>query len=576
MLNNISFFSLMQNKQPYFKLATALLVSLLSLQSFANIDSTINSIHLLNKEMRLDAYSKECRQASASRNTKKELRLLNTYNSEANKQADIEHQTEARTLRLYAFYNNNLTDSLQLYIDNDLKLMQANEQWVSYFACRALIVERLLYDKKIHSALAESKKMYDFANDNDIEYGKGYAGYLLGASYQSMGEDKEAAKFFLEAEKNLSHYDNPGQLHNLYGMAWQSFSDLNKPDKQLELTGRWETMWLNYCEQNNIPKSSIAPYYIVCVLSRVDAHIQKNELATARKELDEAQNLAVGLKDISKLLLLKYEAIYEESVGNYSAALKHLKERHRLQILLNNKLSTIDTHQMSARILTKMGKHKQATEIYDILIPLKDSLNQINQTSQLNELGTIYRVNELQLENAKIERGRNIAFLISIIFLVLLISYGYVQNRLKSRNIIIFKQIQTRVKMEEQVELLENYLPLDNQTSEKILFKQIKKLLQQPECISNPTLDRNKIADLLDSNVNDVSLTIKNETGMKPSEFINKTRVNLACELLDNPKGDPTHNLWEQCGFTSRSTFYRIFKENTGISPRNYKETAQN
>ena len=552
-----------------------LLISYLSVGLlFANIDSILNSINQQEGKSRLEAYKNACNRAASQYNIKEEMLLLSNYKIESALQGNTEHQTQALTLRLYAYYNNNLPDSLNLYINESLDFMKKHKEWTAYYSCRSLIVERYLYDKKIHSALRESKSMYDFACKNNTPYGRGVSAYLIGSCYQSMDRHKDAIDFFRKAEVDLLKEGNVGQTHNLYGMAWQSFSRVGNSDKQLELTNRWDAMWTEYCKKNDLELSTIAPYYVVCLMARVDAYLAKKEFSLARKNLDISQGLSQGQRDISKLLLLKYEALYAESVGNYQESLKYLNKRYDIQLKLNNELSALDTQEIRARVLSKLGRHKESSAIYEVLLPQKDSLTMADMAIQLDDLGTNYNINNLKLEKAELKLWRNISFCISIALILLSASYIYYQFRLKAKNKVIYKHIQAQNKMNERAELLAQNIPLENQSSNEVIFNKIKKVLQDPDVISDYTLERNKLAQLLYTNSSYIAAAIKSESGMKVSEYINKSRIDYACLLLKDDEISDDFRIWEKCGFSSRSTFYRTFKERTGMSPKNYIETT--
>jgi AraC-like DNA-binding protein len=62
----------------------------------------------------------------------------------------------------------------------------------------------------------------------------------------------------------------------------------------------------------------------------------------------------------------------------------------------------------------------------------------------------------------------------------------------------------------------------------------------------------------------------KNEFGMSPVEYINKERIERACRLLKNTKNNVT-DVGYKLGFSSLSHFIKLFKEQTGITPKQYQ-----
>lgn len=65
----------------------------------------------------------------------------------------------------------------------------------------------------------------------------------------------------------------------------------------------------------------------------------------------------------------------------------------------------------------------------------------------------------------------------------------------------------------------------------------------------------------------------KELTGMTVHSFLSQKRLIVACEELR--RGIPVNQVWQECGFSDYSSFLRNFKQNFGISPRNYIKDYQ-
>ena len=65
----------------------------------------------------------------------------------------------------------------------------------------------------------------------------------------------------------------------------------------------------------------------------------------------------------------------------------------------------------------------------------------------------------------------------------------------------------------------------------------------------------------------------KNETGLSPIDFINNERIKLATRLLADPKMK-IKEVYMRCGFDNRSYFNRMFKRKQHISPTQYQLAA--
>ena len=84
------------------------------------------------------------------------------------------------------------------------------------------------------------------------------------------------------------------------------------------------------------------------------------------------------------------------------------------------------------------------------------------------------------------------------------------------------------------------------------------------------------IADQFSLNKNYLSTIFKKETGTSLTSYVNQKRVRNAIYLL-NTSSLPVQNIAEACGFNDLNYFSRIFRQQVGMSPSNYRrELKQN
>ncbi|MBS2098700.1 two-component regulator propeller domain-containing protein [Carboxylicivirga linearis] len=111
-------------------------------------------------------------------------------------------------------------------------------------------------------------------------------------------------------------------------------------------------------------------------------------------------------------------------------------------------------------------------------------------------------------------------------------------------------------------------------TSEKsqAMLEKISQFIIQKELYLNVDL---KIADLakeLGCSSNEISQSINQNLHITFNEFINGFRVKKVIELMGNPEYSKFTlvALAQNCGFNSKTSFYRIFKKETGYTPAEY------
>lgn len=121
-------------------------------------------------------------------------------------------------------------------------------------------------------------------------------------------------------------------------------------------------------------------------------------------------------------------------------------------------------------------------------------------------------------------------------------------------------------------------LPLSfNDTRENENFKELERLLEEDHIYRNPNLNQTILSEKIDINVTYLSKLINHVSGMSFSDYITSFRIEEAKLLLTNPK----YNHYKimaiglECGFT-RASFYRIFKEHTGLTPTEYRNKSAN
>ncbi len=82
-----------------------------------------------------------------------------------------------------------------------------------------------------------------------------------------------------------------------------------------------------------------------------------------------------------------------------------------------------------------------------------------------------------------------------------------------------------------------------------------------------------EMASDLGYNSNYLTTYIKKHTGKNCSTIIQEARLNEAVRLLEN-SGLNVYDIAEECGYTSASHFFRIFKQKYNLTPKEYRMQA--
>ena len=110
-------------------------------------------------------------------------------------------------------------------------------------------------------------------------------------------------------------------------------------------------------------------------------------------------------------------------------------------------------------------------------------------------------------------------------------------------------------------------------TPQDTLFHQLINIVE--EQFNDPDLSLNNIAKDLSYNQKYLSHLFKKKMGMGFSEYLRTTRIKYAISLFDYGL-DSVKNVAYLSGYTDPLYFSTVFKKETGVSPKEYKENVAN
>lgn len=143
-------------------------------------------------------------------------------------------------------------------------------------------------------------------------------------------------------------------------------------------------------------------------------------------------------------------------------------------------------------------------------------------------------------------------------------------------NFIAFEVDGKEVENDEDIPLMqltEKYSTSSLKGIEEVkLYSQLKMLMETEKPYLNPNLTLKTVADQLSSNTKYLSQVVNHHAGTNFQNFLNMYRVAEAKEKITNETFNnlTLFGIALHCGFKNKSTFYKVFKEVTNITPREY------
>jgi AraC-like DNA-binding protein len=114
------------------------------------------------------------------------------------------------------------------------------------------------------------------------------------------------------------------------------------------------------------------------------------------------------------------------------------------------------------------------------------------------------------------------------------------------------------------------------ETNENELFYRLQTLMKDPAVYLDANISRKAIANRLGTNEKYLHDALVGNTGKGFSEYLNSVRLFHARELLSrSDNSDTVDTVAVDSGFSSRTTFYRLFRAQYGLSPVEFRKLVR-
>ncbi len=295
---------------------------------------------------------------------------------------------------------------------------------------------------------------------------------------------------------------------------------------------------------------------------------------------------ADGFLEISPLvranILMKKGAVYSE-LGKYEKAESILDSAKSIfdDIGANTLLEQIYVNYTD--LYSYWGKKEKYDSSFAKYIEAKEKNFKAKALEQTTEMQVLYDLEskdkELKEKSEKILKNRREKVLLTLVAVVLLSLLSFsilIYYRLHTSYTILNKK---NLELMSREPTISKFKELVDNKNDKLaeIFKQILTLIENRKHIENPDLSVSEIAKELGTNVLYVSQAINQHAGKTYSQFINEFKIEEARKLLLDPEISETSvtEIGLLCGFSSSNTFFRQFKEITGLTPNQFRSMNQ-
>lgn len=334
---------------------------------------------------------------------------------------DIEKEGLARWKKIVTLKNSSMTKELADEAEIQMTWFYGQSQWDNYYRTWQLKANALCSMGKLQLALHETQRMLDDAKKRENTLGRAMAYKQIGVIYLNMKQTEPAVDALQRyAELMKDEDDDISSLSNIYYRMAKAYDYDKAYDQELRVTEEW--LEFLHKKVGKLEKPEVRECYNACYLARAAAFIGQKKLEDAKMALDTAGHHAHLVKtSLSLHHYYKMQARFFLASGDAANAVLYTDS-----VSMMTKDKDDHTSEVRAQALMMLGRGDEAARIYQRLYHEKDSLFGRDARQHLDELNTLFQVDELKMEQQQSKFLYMVIAASSImVALLLLLLYGW-------------------------------------------------------------------------------------------------------------------------------------------------------
>ncbi|MBQ9215237.1 MAG: HAMP domain-containing histidine kinase [Prevotella sp.] len=348
------------------------------------------------------------------------LAQIDTQIRQEQQNGDIAKESEARWQKILILKNFSMTKEMSEEADVQMEWFRKYDQWDNYYRTWQLKANSLSSLGKVQQSLQETQRMLDDAQKRNNKLGRAMAYKQIGIIYLNMKQTEPAVEALQHYAELMGDDGDISSLSNIYYRMAKAY-DYDKAYKQeLHVTEEWYRFLQDKVGKQEKPE--IRECYHAFHLAKAAALIGLKRFEEANLTLDTASHHAHIINTSLALHhYYKMRAHYSLASGDATNALLYTDS---VRMMTNERDD--HTEEIRAQALIMLGKGTEAAQIYQRLYHEKDSVFGRDARQHLDELNTLFQVDELKTAQQKARfRYTLIAASSIVLALLLLMIYSW-------------------------------------------------------------------------------------------------------------------------------------------------------
>ena len=354
------------------------------------------------------------------RDAEKALAQIDNQIAQYHQKGDTEKESEARWQKIQTLKNFSMTEKQAEEALIQMEWFRNNQQWDNYYRSWQLRSNALSAMGKLQLALQETQHMLSDAKERNNKLGHAMAYKQIGVIYLNMKQTEPAVDALQHyAELMKDEESDISSLSNIYYRMAKAYDYDEAYDKELQVTNDWKRFLREKVGQRTDPESREC--YNAWYLAKAAAYIGLKQFENAQEALDSASYHAHLINtSLSLHHTYKMQARYYLARGDAANALLYTDS---VRLITNEKDD--HTSEIRAQALMMLDRGSEAAEIYQRLYHEKDSVFGRDARQHLDELNTLFQIDELKTEQQRTKfRYTLIAASSIVLALLVLLIFG--------------------------------------------------------------------------------------------------------------------------------------------------------
>ena len=383
----------------------------------------------LTGEKKLKAYESLVNETEWSGEVNTVLSICDEWIQYAQQEGNLAYEEAGRNKRLTLIYNSEDWLRLEKEAREQKDWMEKHQLWDSFYKAWRDIIESCSYTGRPQTALREAEQMQEYAQKQDNTLGRALAYQQIGVIYDNIDHQQsvKALDHSISLMKEIPNVAKNELLSAYFYMA-QELDQIKDYPRELAICKEWRQHLehIKTLEKPGLGKMNV--YDMEQHLWYASALIGIDSLAAAANELTACEQLNEQIKDPYLTYQMQvHQARLAIKEGDMNKAVAYTD--------LYAPMMDLDWWPMAQRLrgeaLLAVGRNREAALLYQKMYLHKDSTFSKDVRMQLDELNTLFQVDELRIKG-QLERSRFVIIIIGLLMLVLLF-FMYFRHRAAKR-----------------------------------------------------------------------------------------------------------------------------------------------